>query len=269
MLYAYLNSSMETGFVNPIDESIRRSTVQDVEGYKKLDEVPYDFIRKRLSVLVSKDNVGLIISKGALQNILDVCTQADSNDSTFCDIGEVREMVLAHMHDYSARGCRVLGVAYKTMHAEHITALDESAMTFAGMLVFTDPPKPDVDKAISSLNSLGIALKIITGDNHMVAEAVAKKVGFVSPKIMTANDLRKLSDTALIAQVSSIDVFAEVEPNQKEAIIIALKKAGNVVGYIGDGINDASALHAADVGISVNTAVDVAEGSGPIGDARA
>ncbi len=259
MLYAYLNSLLETGFVNPIDDSIRRANVQGAECYEKLDEVPYDFIRKRLSVLVSKDNVRLIISKGALQNILDVCTQADSSDGTLLDIAEVREQILAHLEDYSNRGFRVLGVAYKIMQGEHLTAADESALILAGMLVFSDPPKPDIDRTIASLNNLGVALKIITGDNHMVAEAVAKKVGFESPKIMTASDLHKLSGTALLAQVSSVDVFAEVEPNQKEAIIIALKKAGNVVGYIGDGINDASALHAADVGISVNTAVDVAK----------
>lgn len=259
MLYAYLNSSLETGFVNPIDESIRRSKVQGAETYKKLDEVPYDFIRKRLSVLVSKDDVGLIISKGALQNILEVCTQAVSSDGSVQDISTVRELILAHLQDYSTRGCRVLGVAYKNTKAEHINSTDESAMIFVGMLVFTDPAKPDIDKTIRSLNGLGIALKIITGDNRMVAEAVAKKVGFDSARIMTGGDLHKLSGAALAAQVSFIDVFAEVEPNQKEAIIIALKKAGNVVGYIGDGINDASALHAADVGISVNTAVDVAK----------
>lgn len=259
MLYAYLNSLMETGFVNPIDEAIRKSKVQGAESYKKLDEVPYDFIRKRLSIAVAKDGAGLIISKGALQNVLDVCSQADSGDGTVCDIGNVRERILSQLQDYSARGCRVLGVAYKSTQAERITAADESAMIFAGMLVFTDPPKPNIDKTIASLNSLGITLKIITGDNHMVAEALAKKVGFASPRIMTGSDLHKLSGAALIAKAGSIDVFAEVEPNQKEAIIIALKKSGNVVGYIGDGINDASALHAADVGISVNTAVDVAK----------
>jgi len=259
LLYAYLNSSMETGFVNPIDSSIRNLNVQGAEGYKKLDEVPYDFIRKRLSILVSKDNTELMISKGALQNILDVCSQAESCDGACQNIADVREQILNQMLNDSTRGCRVLGVAYKNMQGDKIKAGDETGMTLAGLLVFSDPPKPDIDKTIQSLNKLGIVLKIITGDNQLVAQAVAKKVGFASAKIMTAADLHKLSQTDLIAQVSSVDVFAEVEPNQKEAIIIALKKAGNVVGYIGDGINDASALHAADVGISVNNAVDVAK----------
>ena len=259
MLYAYLNSSMETGFANPIDLSLRKSKVEGTESYKKLDEVPYDFTRKRLSILISKDNTSLMISKGALKNILDVCTQADGSNGTTCDINTVREQILKLMQDYSTKGCRVLGVAYKNIQADHIMAADEDGMTLAGLLVFTDPPKPGIDKTIQSLNNLGIALKIITGDNRLVAEAVAKKVGFAAPKIVTAEDMLKLSESDLASQINSIDVFAEVEPNQKEKIIIALKKAGNVVGYIGDGINDASALHAADIGISVNNAVDVAK----------
>ncbi|MBX9720527.1 MAG: magnesium-translocating P-type ATPase [Candidatus Obscuribacterales bacterium] len=259
MLYAYLNSSMETGFVNPIDESIRKNKIAGAETYKELDEVPYDFIRKRLSVLVSKDNERLIISKGALQNILDVCAQADTDGGELRDINEVREKILAKLQEYSLEGSRVLGVAYKKLQEDHLKASDENSMVFAGMLVFRDPVKPEIEKTIKSLNELGIVLKIITGDNHLVAEAVAKKVGFATPKIITGADLHKLSEAELAAQANLIDVFAEVEPNQKETIILALKKAGNVVGYIGDGINDASALHAADVGISVNTAVDVAK----------
>jgi Mg2+-importing ATPase len=260
MLYAFLNSTMETGFVNPIDESIRRCTVNGASEYKKVDEVPYDFIRKRLSVLVAKDKETFLISKGALQNILDVCTVVDHADGSSGDLAAVHDQIHSLMQDYSAKGCRVLGVAYKDMPGcTTIKVSDESAMTFAGMLVFIDPPKPNIKDTIDELNRLGIALKIITGDNHLVAEAVSKKIGFASPKVLTSEDLHKLSEAALIAQVSSVDVFAGVEPNQKEMIIVALKKAGNVVGYIGDGINDASALHAADVGISVNNAVDVAK----------
>ncbi len=260
MLYSFLNSSMETGFVNPIDESIRKCTVNGSGEYKKIDEVPYDFIRKRLSVLVSRESETFLISKGALQNILDVCTLVDTAEGSCGDIAPAHDQIHNLMQDYSAKGCRVLGVAYKKMQGcTVISAADESAMTFAGMLVFTDPPKPNIKKTIDDLNRLGIALKIITGDNHLVAEAVSKKVGFASPRVMTSEELHKLSEAALVSQVSSVDVFAGVEPNQKEMIIVALKKAGNVVGYIGDGINDASALHAADVGISVNNAVDVAK----------
>ncbi|MBU6454422.1 MAG: HAD-IC family P-type ATPase, partial [Cyanobacteria bacterium REEB67] len=259
MLFAYLNSSMETGFVNPIDEALRNVKVSGAEAYKKEDEVPYDFIRKRLSILVSNQGRFLMLTKGALHNILDVCTHFERGDGSSDTLDAVRPLLDKTMADYSARGYRVLGVAYKEMQGAKINASDENGMTLAGLLIFRDPPKPGIDKTIKSLNSLGIALKIITGDNELVAAAVAKQVGFANPKVINCQDLHKLSEAALLAEVSSVDVFAGVEPSQKEQIILALKKAGNVVGYIGDGINDASALHAADVAISVNNAVDVAK----------
>lgn len=261
MLYAYLNSKMESGFVNPIDESIRKCHVLGAEAYTKIDEVPYDFIRKRLSVLVSKghDENSLLISKGALKNILEVCTRVDDVDEGH-SFEVAKEKIEKLMQHYSAKGCRVLAVAYKSMSDRSaIEAADECDLSFAGLLIFTDPPKSNICETIKNLNDLGIALKIITGDNSLVAAAISKKVGFDNPKLMDAEQLRQLSMAALTAQVSSIDIFAGVEPNQKERIIVALKNAGNVVGYIGDGINDASALHAADVGISVNNAVDVAK----------
>lgn len=258
-LYAYLNSSMETGFVNPIDETLRNCKVEGAEKYKKLDEIPYDFTRKRLSILVAKDNVNQIITKGALKNVLDVCTQVDAADGSVCNVNSVRAKIDNLMQDYSSKGFRVLGVAYKSTQEISIKTADENGLTLAGLLIFDDPPKANIQKTIQDLNSLGVALKIITGDNRMVAAAVAKQVGFSDPKILASEDLLKLSQTELASRINSIDVFAEIEPNQKETIILALKKAGNVVGYIGDGINDASALHAADVGISVNNAVDVAK----------
>ncbi len=141
---------------------------------------------------------------------------------------------------------------------------DESGMTFSGFLILFDPPKPNILETITGLRNLGVALKIITGDNHLVAANVSQQMGLKNTKILTGPDLKNLSDSALMKKVGGIDVFAEIEPNQKERIIIALKKAGNVVGYMGDGINDASALHAADVGISVDSAVDVAKDAADI-----
>ena len=140
-----------------------------------------------------------------------------------------------------------------------MSKVDEAGMTFLGFLVLFDPPKPNIIEIIASLKNLGVALKIITGDNHLVAANVSQQMGLSSTKILTGPDLRRLSDGALLKHLVDVDVFAEIEPNQKERIILALKKAGNVVGYMGDGINDASALHAADVGISVESAVDVAK----------
>ena len=140
-----------------------------------------------------------------------------------------------------------------------MSKVDEAGMTFLGFLVLFDPPKPNIIETIASLKNLGVALKIITGDNHLVAANVSQQMGLSNTKILSGADLRELSDGALLRRVVDVDVFAEIEPNQKERIILALKKAGNVVGYMGDGINDASALHAADVGISVESAVDVAK----------
>jgi len=172
----------------------------------------------------------------------------------------VRRQIQQRLEEFSAKGLRTLGVACKDMgSATLMNKADEAAMTFLGFLVLFDPPKPNIAETIASLKSLGVSLKIITGDNRLVAASVSRQLGLSGTKIVAGPDLRLMSDGALLNQVGEIDVFAEIEPNQKERIILALKKAGNVVGYMGDGINDASALHAADVGISVNSAVDVAK----------
>ena len=160
----------------------------------------------------------------------------------------------------SASGYRVLGVAYKsTSDTKNFTRDDEKNMTFLGFITLFDPPKKNVHETLARLKSLGIRLKIITGDNALVADNVAKQIGLANPVILTGAQIRQMSDAALHNQVVVTDIFAEVEPNQKERIIVFLKKAGNVVGFMGDGINDAPAIHAADVGISVDSAVDVAK----------
>ena len=259
LLYSYLNASYQTGFTNPIDEAIRANKL-DLSGYQKLDEVPYDFIRKRLSVLVSKDNKNLMVTKGALQNVLDVCASVETSEGTTVQISGVQQQIQQRFEELSGKGFRVLGIAYKDLgSAKLITKDSEVGMTFLGFLVLFDPSKPKVAETIAELKHLGISLKIVTGDNRLVAASISQQVGFQTPKILAGPDLRALSDEALLKQVNEVDVFAEVEPNQKERIILALKKSGNVVGYMGDGINDASALHAADVGISVDSAVDVAK----------
>ncbi len=263
-LYAYLNASYQTGFTNPIDDAIC-STQVDASGYIKLDEVPYDFIRKRLSILVSKDNKNLMITKGALQNVLDVCTSVETSEATIVPIVGMQKQIQQRFEELSSKGFRVLGLSYKDVGSDKLIAKDsEVGMTFLGFLVLFDPAKPNIAETISDLKRLGISLKIVTGDNRLVAASISQQVGFPTPKILTGPDLNALSDEALLRQVNEVNVFAEVEPNQKERIILALKKAGNVVGYMGDGINDASALHAADVGLSVESAVDVAKESADI-----
>lgn len=260
LLHAYLNAFCETGFTNPIDEAIRTHRQFDLTGYRKADEIPYDFLRKRLSILVAHGDTYLMVTKGALQNVLAVCSVAETEAGTLVDIAVVRDRIQQHFEEFSSKGFRTLGVAYKNMGSESLMSkVDEAGMTFLGFLVLFDPPKSNIIETIASLKNLGVALKIITGDNHLVAANVSQQMGLSKTKIITGLDLRQLSDGALLKHVVDMDVFAEIEPNQKERIILALKKAGNVVGYMGDGINDASALHAADVGISVESAVDVAK----------
>ncbi len=263
-LYVYLNASYQSGFTNPIDDAICGAQV-DTSGYTKLDEVPYDFIRKRLSILVSKDNKNLMVTKGALQNVLDVCTLVETSETTTVPINGVQNQIQKRFEELSTKGFRVLGIAYKDTGSDKLVTKDsEIGMTFIGFLVLFDPAKPKIAETISDLKRLGISLKIVTGDNRLVAASISQQVGFPNPKILAGSDLSILSDEALLRQVNEVNVFAEVEPNQKERIILALKKAGNVVGYMGDGINDASALHAADVGLSVESAVDVAKESADI-----
>jgi P-type Mg2+ transporter len=265
LLHAFLNASFQTGFTNPIDEAICNYRKLDLTGYQKQDEIPYDFLRKRLSILVAHDKTNLMVTKGALVNVLSVCTKVELRDGTIAEIADSRDKIQKQFEGLSNKGFRTLGVAYKNIGSEsRIDKTYESGMIFSGFLALFDPPKPNIKDTITNLRNLGVALKVITGDNHLVAVNVSQQMGLENNKILTGPEISHMSDTALLKSVGSVDVFAEIEPNQKERIIIALKKAGNVVGYMGDGINDASAIHAADVGISVDSAVDVAKDAADI-----
>ena len=265
LLQTYLNAFYETGFTNPIDEAIRAHRVLDLSGYRKEDEIPYDFLRKRLSILVSHDDAHLMVTKGALQNVLAACTSAEAGVGTIVDLAAVQGKIQQRFEEFSRKGFRTLGIAYKKMGSVRRISKDhEAGMTFSGFLVLFDPPKPRIMETITSLKNLGVALKIITGDNRLVAASLSQQMGLSDTKLLTGPELRELSDAALLCRVTNVDLFAEIEPNQKERIILALRKAGHVVGYMGDGINDASALHAADVGISVDSAVDVAKDAADI-----
>ncbi len=263
--HAYMNAFFEKGFSNPIDEAIRSYQQPDVSGYEKADEVPYDFIRKRLSILVVKEGSSLMVTKGTLPNVLDICSTAEAPLGDKVDIASVKQEIHQKFETLSNQGFRLLGIAYRDMGAEaSIDKKHEANMTFLGFLVLFDPPKAGIAETIDRLRQLGVSLKIISGDNRLVAAKVSQDVGMADAKILTGSELREISNEALLRKVTETDIFAEVEPNQKERIILALRKAGHVVGYMGDGINDASALHAADVGISVDTAVDVAKESSDI-----
>ena len=260
LFYAYLNAIFETGFTNPIDDAIRGHRTFETGAFRKLDEVPYDFNRKRLSILLQQGERRLLVTKGALLNVLEVCVSAETAEGVTKNMAAVMARIQQHYEDLSRQGFRTLGVAYKTLSQEQPLAKDHEAdMTFLGFLVFFDPPKPQIMETINQLKAQGVLLKIITGDNQFVAAAVGRQIGLEQPHILAGPELHRMSDEALIHLVTKVDIFAEVEPNQKERIILALRKAGQVVGYMGDGINDASGLHVADVGISVESAVDVAK----------
>jgi Mg2+-importing ATPase len=266
---AYLNAQLQTGLANPLDEAIvaqaKRGGI-DILAWSKVDEVPYDFVRKRLSVAVQRDDSLLIVTKGALENVLAVCTHVQQGTDT-ADLDQTRlAEIRARQATWSEQGFRVLGLATKPLArcregeaSTPCTRADEREMVLAGFLLFFDPPKPGTQEAIAALAERGVQLKIITGDNKLVALHTATAVGMQVTGVLTGMDLDELGDEALWQAAERSNLFAEVDPNQKERVILALKKRGHVVGYMGDGINDAPALHAADVGISVDTAVDVAK----------
>ena len=256
---AKLNASLQQGFKNPIDEAISALELPDYQEAERLDEIPYDFIRKRLTLLASTTENPLMITKGAVNQVLAVCNRAEGPQGDKVPIESVVNQINQTYQSFSNQGFRTLGVAYKDWNTSQIHKEDENDMVFAGFITLFDPPKEGITDTIATLSSLGIKLKVITGDNLLVAQSLSRQIGMKEASILSGNDLKQMSDEALLHQVITTDLFAEVEPNQKERIILALKKAGKVVGYLGDGINDASAIHAADVGVSVDKAVDVAK----------
>jgi Mg2+-importing ATPase len=270
---AYLNASLQQGFKNPLDEAIVAEVGADAAGAGAArGEIAYDFERKRLSVLVEADGATQLITKGAFTSVLGVCAMTAAE----------REAAQAEFERLSAEGNRVLAIASKALSPKrttaagvadtagtndttgNLTSADESDLTFEGLLVFLDPPKPGATEAIAELAGLGIELYLITGDNPLAAKAIAGKVGLPNEKIMTGEQIKALGEASLIRAIGGCRVFAEVEPIQKERIVAALRAAGNTVGYFGDGINDSAALKTADVGISVDTAVDVAKNAAAI-----
>lgn len=260
MSLAKVNASLQQGFKNPIDEAISAFEVPGFNQAQRLDEIPYDFNRKRLTLLVAMEGTVKMVTKGAVNQILAVCSHAENEMGEKVPLTSVLEIFNNSYQSYSAQGYRTLGIAYRDWENNGpIHKQNESNMVFAGFVTLFDPPKSGINSTIADLSTLGIRLKVITGDNLLVAKSMSEKIGMKDAVLLSGDNLRHMSDDALRHQVLRTDIFAEVEPNQKERIILALKKAGKVVGYMGDGINDASALHAADVGISVNTAVDVAK----------
>ena len=261
---AWLNAKYQTGLINLLDEAILATDPFDVSKLEKAEEIPYDFIRKRLSVAVATTGDGErridLITKGAVEPVLSICTKVREGVDGVALLDDARRAALLEMvAAWSDKGFRVLGVATREVPpGDRYSVGDEVGMTLVGFLLFFDPPRPETARTIEALHRLGVELKIITGDNRRVAMHVAGEVGLEVRGLLTGAELNRLHDEALWNLASRTTIFAEVDPNQKERIISALRKTGHVVGYLGDGINDAPALHAADVGVSVDSAVDVA-----------
>jgi len=262
---AYLNSKFQAGLVNPLDLAVVSARQLDVGRLKKIDEIPYDFVRKRLTVVVWEEQMGSpnqvrMITKGALDNVLAICSTFLQDGQILPLNSETLERIHQFYRNWSEQGFRVLGVARKFVEPkEAYSKEDEENLAFIGFLLFFDPPKEGVKDTLLELERLGIRLKIITGDNRFVAEHAARSIGVEVKKTLTGEEIDSMDNEAFFHVANEADIFAEVDPNQKERIILALKKMGHVVGFMGDGVNDAPALHSADVGISVENAVDVAK----------
>lgn len=254
---AALNAGLQRGYTNPIDEAI--VAVAGMPTGEALDENPYDFARKRLGVLVDDGATPTLVVKGAVDSVLAVCTSARLGPDVV-PLEQVRTALDQRFADLSAQGFRVLALATRPLPGATSTSLDdEAAMVLQGLLAFHDPPKPGVADAIDRLGRQGVSIRLVTGDNRLAAAQVAAAVGLDPRDLLTGTDVDRLDDDDLAARCGTATVFAEVEPLHKQRIVSALQRSGSTVGFLGDGINDAVALHAADVGISVDTAVDAAK----------
>ena len=264
--FAYLNSYYQTGLKNILDRAVLKYEKSVVNGYKKIDEVPFDFSRKIMSVVVEMEGKHCIISKGAPEEIFKRCARYEL-EGEIMDMDQLIITDLKTEFDYlSSEGFRVLAVAYKNFEnkKEVYSKDDEEGLILKGYIAFLDPPKPTTKKAIETLKNLGIEFKVLTGDNELVTKKICSDVGIDVKGLITGDVVEKANDDELKELVKTVSVFARLSPLQKERVIHALRKNGHTVGYLGDGINDAPSLKAADVGISVNNAVDIAKESADI-----
>jgi Mg2+-importing ATPase len=267
----FLNSFYQTGLKNLMDLSIieyssKAKTENRWEDYKKVDEIPFDFNRRRMSVAV-EDTSGYIelITKGAVEEMLAVSANAEYGEATEALDENLRERIIAQCRALNEKGMRVLGVACKQLNAgAALSTADESNMTFVGCLAFLDPPKESAGEAIKTLNEYGVRVKVLTGDNDAVAITECKSVGIETKHILLGSQVEDMGDDVLSKAVEETDIFAKLSPKQKARIVTTLRSNGHTVGFLGDGINDAAAMIAADVGVSVDTAVDIAKESANI-----
>jgi Mg2+-importing ATPase len=266
LLYCYLNSHYETGLKNPLDNAVLEHEEIRVEGYEKIDEVPFDFVRRRVSVVAEREGERYFITKGAPEEIFKVCSYCEVSGKIHDLAPETERRIEQKYYDMSSEGFRVLAVAYKKVRQKKIvySINDESGMVFLGFVAFLDPPKETAKESLDLFRRNNIELKILTGDNELVTRKVCEQLGFEVKGVVLGVDVAKMNDDALARVVESANIFARVTPSQKDRIINALKSNGHVVGFLGDGINDAPSMRVSDVSISVENAVDVAKESADI-----
>jgi Mg2+-importing ATPase len=265
--YAWMNSYYQTGLRNLLDNSILSNEDLDVErSCRKIDEIPFDFARKRMSVIIEYEGDHVLICKGSVDAVFEVCDRYQIDDDVLPLIDVLKQDILEEYSRLSSQGFRVLAIAYREYDSskEVFSAADESGLILLGYLAFFDPPKDSAEKAILSLRQHGVRVKVLTGDNELVTAKVCGDVGFHDPKVLTGRELDALDEAGFARAVEEHEVFARLTPGHKERIVRALRAGGHVVGFMGDGINDAAAMRASDVGISVDTAVDVAKESADI-----
>ncbi len=262
---AHVNSSHQTGIKSPLDAAILKRGGAAVGGYRKIDEIPFDFERRRLSVVVENGGGRLLITKGAPEGVIACCTAYETGDRPAPLDATTRARCEATYRDLSAQGSRVLAVAYARVTDQPVyAARDERELVLAGFVTFFDPPMEGVAETLRALRRDGVVVKILTGDSELVAQHVCGQVGLDSARIVGGDEIERMTDSALAAVAEQATVFARVSPAQKNRIILALKSRNHVVGFLGDGINDAPSIHTADVGVSVATAVDVAKDAADI-----
>lgn len=260
---AWLNSHFETGIKSPLDEAILAHQTIDVGSWRKIDEVPFDFERRRVSVLLDDGVRRMLVVKGAPEDIMRLCTHCSSaGDKDAVQLDEKMRHSIARLHDdLSREGFRLLGIAWRKVATDHPHAVvgDESELVFAGFAAFLDPPKQSAARAIRDLSDSGVGIKVITGDGELITRHVFASLGMPVTGILTGAEIDRLDDHALAARVREANLMCRLNPSQKNRVILALKSQGHTVGYLGDGINDAPSLQSADVGISVDSAADVAK----------
>jgi len=260
---AYINSAFETGLKSPLDDAILAHTHIDIGRWRKIDEVPFDFERRRVSVLADEGAEGsgrALVVKGAPEDILALCIDYEDGERRLALDEAARARLAGRLDELGDQGFRVLGIAWKPVPGDHPHAVvdDETGLTFCGFAGFLDPPKDSAAEALAQLAATGVQVKVVTGDNEHVTRYVCARLGVTVHAALTGADIARLDDAGLQAAVEQTTLFCRVNPAQKNRIILALKARGHVVGYLGDGVNDAPPLHSADVGLSVESAVDVA-----------